>query len=147
MFRPSGRRILTTRRPRRTRSPFSLTVVTLSSSRTTAFTSSAYVLGACLASARSQSGTSACVAVDTNIETAKRKIALIAFLGIGAASCMQNGLLFVAGLDFTEKRFQFRISFYRKKNRIKYELPLGDQLETVKVAYVLIACVGQLGVL
>src|SRR5450432_2502247 len=145
--RPSGRRILTTRRPRRTRSPLSFTSVTWSSSSTTAFTSSAQGLAGCLARLRSHSGVSACAAPQNAVIAVTRKRALIAFLSTGAASCMQYGLLFITGLDLSKKRFQFRVFFHGNKNRVKSELPLCDQLEPVKFTGVLVARVAQLGVL
>src|SRR5437016_9944018 len=119
-------------------SPLSLTVVSPSSSRITAFTSSAYCLADCWARLRSQSGTPATAIAGPKASRQRTKIELIAFLCIGN-SRPQDCLLFITGLDFAEEIFQFCELFNRQINSIEKQGTLGNQFAGIKLAGVLVS--------
>jgi hypothetical protein len=52
---------------------------------------------------------------------------------------MQYGLQFVAGLDFTEERLQFRVFVEIKIDSVEGQLPLADKSNAVKIAHILVS--------
>src|SRR5689334_14696146 len=84
-------------------SPLSRTVVSCSSSSTTAFTSSAYFFCGCWARLRSQSGVPAPATAGARNSTRRNRELLIALLRIAALSNPHHCLLFVADLHLTEE--------------------------------------------
>src|SRR5258708_23659282 len=129
---PSGRRILRARRRWVMMSPLSLTVVSWSSRRITAFTSSAYFFCGAAARLCSQSGTDALAVSGNKFTRNKNTIALIPFLSISPST--QDRLLFVAGLYFIEEIFQLSVVLLRKPYPIDPQFAFGDELRAIKLA-------------
>src|SRR5580765_3512093 len=126
-----------TRRSRVMVSPLSFTVVSVSCNRTTAFTSSAYVLAGCCAAARSQSGTPAPALAGSNTASRRNRIVLVGFLRIGTAP-RENRLLLISGADFAEEIPDIRILFQLEENTIHLQETLRYQLLAVKHHQVLV---------
>src|SRR4029077_6263736 len=126
-----------TRRSRVMVSPLSLTVVSVSCSRTTAFMSSAYFLTGCWARLRNQSGTPALAVVDKRFSRNRNKTALVAFLSIGTAS-PEDRLLFVAGLNLAEEILDFWIQLQTEENTVDLQDALREQLCTIKLDEILV---------
>src|SRR6185437_13780393 len=100
--RPSGRSTRTISRCRVKIWPSSLTVVSVSLSRFTALTSSAYFFTGCWAALRSHSGTDALALSERTQIRKKHEIAVNLFLSTDDAS-VEHGLLLVSGFDLVEK--------------------------------------------
>src|SRR5471030_69420 len=127
-------------------SPLSLTVISWSSSSTTAFASSAYFFTCCWASERNQSGTPAFALAGTRLIRKRNNPALITFLSTVVAS-LQDCLLFVSRLYRVEKSLYFPILLHREIHAIQQKLSLGGELASVELAYALVSCIRKAGIL
>src|SRR5229473_2507344 len=118
-------------RTRITVSPLSLTVVSVSSSRTTAFTSAACFLEGCCAAARNQSGVPATACMAGNNTRTIVAIPKLIRLVCTDTSSRKYYLLIIARLDLAKKITNIGILVRTEKDPIHAEYTTGLNFLTI----------------
>src|SRR5215472_2931001 len=120
-------------------SPLSRTVVSLSSSSTTALTSSAYFFCGALARVRSQSGVAAEATGEPSRQSRSHpRSVLVAGLRT-CTSALQNRLLFIGRLDLVKKGLGVWIHLHWDIDAVEEHCTLCHQMRAVKLADALVA--------